>query len=125
MARRIEMVSGILVGLAGIILLSAAVFLVVGGSTYADATRAFRLLALVSGVMFSVAVAAYIHGRAGLRSALAVIWISAVFLLVMSLLSVFSVGAILLPVALLTFLSAASGTVAGNTIDRDDEHHAS
>lgn len=109
MLRRIELVSGLLVGVAGIIL-PWAVFLS-GLEQRLDLHTLGPLVAL-SLPMLSAAGAAYLHSQHGSRAALALLWVSVVLQLGSVVLAILSIGVFLLPVALLSVIAATAGSVA-------------
>lgn len=112
MSKQIELGSGMLVGLVGLILLASLLFTSLGASSpYVDPNRALPMFALISMAMIGVAAGAVIHYMTRYTTALIAVWASAAFLGTISLLSMLSIGLILLPVVLLSLVSATSGTI--------------
>lgn len=79
------------------------------------------MLAVFAGVMIIVGRCAVPQGREHSREALALLWVSAFVLLASAAITIMSVGLILIPVALLAFVTAIHQTRARSEDDSEPE----
>lgn len=124
LARTVEWISGLAAGTTGVIVIAYVVFgpLYTTVSTDRPQPRSVSLweMGLAPGtVVFLAAVllcalgsayGAYLHGRRHRRAGLIVLWVSAILLWTGALLSMFSIGLFLLPVAILSLIAAVAGS---------------